>query len=194
MDRAGPQIRANYAKLAVGGIKRLSDERSRAIFDLIGEPLRLQIREAGMLEWMAARQFFTVVNAIERVLEPSQSREFWKQRMLHSLEGRLLGPLRVGAIALYGRRPGSLVKRTPLAWSLVAKNCGVCEVTEPSKTSVVLAFDQLPSVARESQAMVNMLAGGCDATIEHIGTHGYVVTHAESLANGKVRVEVHWDP
>jgi hypothetical protein len=193
MDRAGPQIRANYAKLVVGGIKRLPEPQSRAIFEIIGEPLRNEIREAGMLEWINARHFFAVTHAIERVLEPAESRAFWKDRLHKSLEGRLLGPLRVGAIALYGRRPGSLVKRAPLAWSLVAKHCGVCEVTEPSKNSVVLAFDQLPPVARETQAMVHILAGGCDATIEHLEMRGHVVTHGEHLGSGRVKIEVQWE-
>jgi hypothetical protein len=194
MDVGGPQIRANYAKLTVGGIKRLPESQGRAIFDFIGTNLRNEIREAGMLEWLAAKSFFTVANSVERVLEPSKARAFWKTGIHKSLDGRLLAPLRVGAIALYGRKPGSLVKKTPLAWSLVAKNCGVCEVTEPSKTSVILSFEQLPPVARETQAIVHMLAGGCDATIEYIGTHGYVVTHAEQLSLGKVRIEVNWDP
>jgi hypothetical protein len=194
MDRGGPQIRANYAKLTIGGIKRLPDLESRAIFDAIGVPLRVEIREAGLLEWIPARTFFSVTHAIERVLDPAKARLFWKRCLHRSLEGRLLGPLRVGAIALYGRRPGSLIKRAPLAWSLVAKHCGVCEVSEPSANSALLSFEQLPPIVRESQTMVHILAGGCEATIEHLEMRGHVVPYADQLAAGRVKVEVHWDP
>jgi hypothetical protein len=193
MDSAGPQIRASFAKLTIGGVKRLPAHQAKAILELVGEPLRADIREAGMLEWLPAKSFFTIMNSLERVLEPSRAREFWRNVMQRSLEGRLLAPLRIGAIALYGRHPSSLIKRTPLAWSLVAKNCGVCEVSEPTKSSIVLAFDQLPQVARDSLGFVHFVAGGCDAAIAEVGVTGYVVTHAEQFARGTVKADVHWD-
>jgi len=117
MSASGALIRASYAKTVIGGIKRLPDRERDALLKGIGDELRGEIRNYGMLEWMSAARFVELVRAIARTVGDDGAKRFWRANLLLSLERRLLSPLRLGAIAIYGNSPRSLLKMTPQAWS-----------------------------------------------------------------------------
>lgn len=185
-------IRASYAKTVIGGIKRRPERERDALLRGIGEPLRSEIRNYGMLEWMPAQRFLDLVTAIEKAVGESAAKDFWRANLLLSLERRLLSPLRLGAIALYGNSPRSLLKMTPQAWELVTRNGGVCRTEDRPPHTIVLRFTDLPLELRHA-ALHPLWCGGSESCIERMGFEGSA--HAEVGANADaVDIVVAWQP
>ena len=47
-------------------------------------------------------------------------------------------PLARGALFLWGKTPAALVRRTPQAWQLVSKDCGVLKAVKPARAEMPL--------------------------------------------------------
>jgi hypothetical protein len=185
-------VRASYAKTVIGGIKRRPERERDALMSAIGEPLRAEIRNYGMLEWMPAQRFAELVGAIATALGPAAAKSFWRANLLLSLERRLLSPLRLGAIALYGNSPRSLLKMTPQAWELVTRNGGTCCTEDLPANGIVLRFSALP---RELclPAMQHLWSGGSESCLERMSFQGEA--HAEvGATTGCVDITVRWKP
>jgi hypothetical protein len=192
MADSGPMIRASYAKTVIGGIKRRPDRERDALLRGIGEELRGEIRSYGMLEWMPAKRFVDLVSAIASTLGPDGAQAFWRANLLLSLERRLLSPLRLGAIAIYGNSPRSLLKMTPQAWELVTREGGTCRTEDQPPHGIVLRFEALPSELCH-EAMHHLWAGGSESCIERMGFTGSA--RAARGANARsVDVSVSWSP
>jgi hypothetical protein len=185
-------VRASYAKTVIGGIKRRPDRERDALLNALGEPLRAEIRSYGMLEWMPVQRFAELVGAIATALGPAAAKSFWRANLLLSLERRLLSPLRLGAIALYGNSPRSLLKMTPQAWELVTRNGGVCRTEDLPAHGIVLRFSALPRELCQP-AMHHLWSGGSESCLERMSFEGDA--HAEpGSAAGCVDVTVRWQP
>jgi hypothetical protein len=185
-------IRASYAKTVIGGIKRRPERESDALLKAIGEPMRAEIRNYGMLEWMPAQRFADLVSAITTALGPAAAKSFWRANLLLSLERRLLSPLRLGAIALYGNSPRSLLKMTPQAWELVTRNGGVCRTEDLPSHGIVLRFSELPKELCHP-AMHQLWSGGSESCLERMSFQGEAHA-AVGKAERSVDITVRWTP
>lgn len=185
-------IRSSYAKTVIGGIKRQPAAEQKLLFDRIGAAMRAEIREYGMLEWMPAQRFAALVTAILDALGPDRAKAFWRANLLLSLERRLLSPLRLGAIAIHGNSPRSLLKMTPQAWELVSKSSGTCQVLDRPPNGVVLRFDAVPEELR-IEGMLQLWAGGCESCIERMRWKGSATPDEDFTAGGAVEIGVVWD-
>lgn len=190
MSDSGAMIRASYAKTVIGGIKRRPERERDALLLGIGDALRTEIRNYGMLEWMPAARFVDLVRAISETVGADAAKAFWRANLLLSLERRLLSPLRLGAIAIYGNSPRSLLKMTPQAWELVTRNGGTCKTEDMPPNGVVLHFEALPSALRD-RAMHALWSGGSESCIERMGFTGSAHAAAGARA-GSVDVTVSW--
>jgi len=183
-------IRASYAKTVIGGIKRRPEKECAALLRGIGDDLRGEIRNYGMLEWMPAARFVELVRAIATTLGDDGAKRFWRANLLLSLERRLLSPLRLGAIAIYGNSPRSLLKMTPQAWELVTRDGGTCRTQDKPPNSIVLCFDSLPHELRDP-AMYSLWTGGSESCLERMGFTGTAQAAAGATANS-VEITVIW--
>jgi len=186
-----PQIRASYFKALIAGVKKLPDPGRAAIFDDFGDALRVEIREAALMAWMPAATFAGMADVIARALGVGGALAFWKANMQASLQRSFLAPLKIGAINIYGKNPGSLVRMTQRAWSLLAKDCGGCEVVDRGSRSALVRFTELPSVMRR-RSLLFMWAGGCQACIEDVGFQGRVSVDDDKLSLGIAELVVEW--
>ena len=109
--------------------------------------------------------------------------------MVNSFERQLLKPLVEGALRLYGRAPGSLIRRTPQAWSLVSRHGGQIRVEGDNRVE----FDGLPYELRRSGGIVDSMAGNCEAILAYLECRGVVTAHAEELVHGRFWIDVQWD-
>jgi hypothetical protein len=192
MSASGAMIRASYAKTVIGGIKRMPDGERDALLNGIGDDLRSEIRNYGMLEWMPAARFVELVRAIARTVGDDGAKRFWRANLLLSLERRLLSPLRLGAIAIYGNSPRSLLKMTPQAWELVTRDGGTCHTEDRPPNSIVLRFAALPRELCDP-AMHMLWSGGSESCIERMGFTGSAQAAAGASANS-VDITVNWAP
>jgi hypothetical protein len=186
-----PLIRASYAKTVIGGIKRRPQVEQEALLERVGAQTRSEIRDYGMLEWMPAARFAELVSSIFDALGASGAQSFWRANLLLSLERRLLSPLRLGAIALHGNSPRSLLKMTPQAWELVSKDCGSCKVIDRPPSSLALSFDNVPRELRVP-GMLQLWAGGSEACIERMRFEGRARAEGTFTADGASEIVVEW--
>lgn len=187
-----PLVRASYAKTVIGGIKRRSEAEQALLFEHLGVALRSEVREYGMLEWMPAERFAQLVSAIVDALGVEGAKSFWRANLLLSLERRLLSPLRLGAIAIHGNSPRSLLKMTPQAWELVCKDCGRCRVVDRASGGVSLEFEGVPRELRVP-GMLQLWAGGSESCIERMRFTGSARAEGTFSADGAVAIVVEWD-
>ena len=186
-----PRIRASYFKAFIAGVKKLPEPDRAALLGDLGDALRVEIRQAALMEWMPASTFVGMTEAVARVLGVEGAVAFWKASMHVSLQRSFLSPLKIGAINIYGKTPGSLVRMTRRAWSLLAKDCGECEVLERGRHSAIVRFTELPLVMRR-RSLLYMWAGGCHACIEDVGFEGRVTMDDDKFPLGIAEVIVEW--
>jgi hypothetical protein len=188
-----PQIRASYAKLAIRTVKRLPEpDRDRALA-AIGEPLRAEIRAAGLFAWLDAERFLALVRAIDASLGRAGAIVTWQQNLRESLERPLLTPLRVGALALYGRHPKSLLRMAPQAWGLVTRGCGAPALDELAPGRLRLRFSGLPAPLCACPELLELWEGGATACAEYVGYRATVVGRDDRLAHGIAEIEICWE-
>jgi len=153
----------------------------------IPEALRAEIREATSLEWIPARIFVELCEAIRLGAGPVGARTFWRQSLRDAIRQPFIQPLARGALFLWGKTPTALVRRTPQAWQLVSRNCEAGE-----ETAITLHVEQLPAPCRK-QGMLLMWEGGLMAQLDAVDTAGTVSVRSDQFATlGNADFAVRW--
>jgi hypothetical protein len=191
MPPAAPLVRASYAKTVIATMKQRPELQRDALLAGLDNGLRREIREQGMFDWIAASQFAALTRVVLDALGPLGAKAFWHSNLLGSLERALLSPLRLGAIAVYGNSPGSLLRMTPQAWQLVSRNCGTCQTSDQPPAGIVLRFEELPAVLC-NPAMLLLWSGGSESCIERMRFSGSAEAALDPNVAGVAEVRVVW--
>lgn len=191
MHSDAPVVRASYAKTVIATMKQRPPLDRDALLDRLNGELREEIRERGALDWITAHQFAKLADVVFEALGSSRAREFWRANLLTSLERTLLTPLRLGAVALYGKNPGALLRMTPQAWQLVSRNCGLCRVTDQQDEGISLRFEALPNIFRNA-AMLALWSGGSESCLERMEFDGMVEADFDPQRRSAVDLRVTW--
>jgi hypothetical protein len=186
-------MRANWAKFTVRCAKRASEPTRGTLLAAIPETLRAEIREASALDWLPARVFVELCEAVRQGLGPSGGRVFWRQALRDAIRQPFIQPLARGALFLWGRTPAALVRRTPQAWQLVSRHCGELKVIESEEpATITLRVEQLPVPCRK-QGLLLMWEGGLMSQLDAVDTEGSVVTRSDQFsAAGNADFVVRW--
>jgi hypothetical protein len=181
---AEAQFRANWTKLTLKWLRQLPAPHGDQIREVIGHPTLEQVGRAGVFEWLPATIHMRVAGAVRSVLGPT-ARSFWRDLMRASLQRSLLKALAEGGLRLFGRTPHAVLRMTPQAYSLIARGCGVIDVTAgPTPGSAILTFDALPAELRVP-AWVDVCAGNCEAVLDLLELPGTVSEDARGLGAGR---------
>lgn len=177
-----PQLRANWAKFTVRCAKRAAQPLQAALLDAIPAALREEIRDAGPLDWLPARVFVELCEAIRVGAGVPGARAFWRQSLRDAIRQPFIQPLARGALFLWGKTPTALVRRTPQAWQLVSRRCGELKAIESgADDAITLRVEQLPPVCRR-QGLLLMWEGGLLAQLDTVDAAGTVTVHAEQFS------------
>jgi hypothetical protein len=187
-------MRANWAKFTVRCAKRASEPLRGKLLSAIPDALRAEIREASPLEWIPARVFVELCEAI-RFGATTATRAFWRQSLRDAIRQPFIQPLARGALYLWGKTPSALVRRTPQAWQLVSRNCGELKAIESGEdNAITLRVEQLPVTCRK-QGLLLMWEGGLMAQLDAVEAEGSVVARTEQFASqGASDFIVRWEP
>ena len=188
MQAIAPAIRASYAKTVIASMKQRPAEERDRLLGRLDPGFRASVREYSLLDWMAAGEFARLPQLVLDTIGPARAKLFWRANLLSSLERTLLRPLRLGAMALYGKSPGSLLRMTPQAWELVSRNCGRCHTSE-LPDGMLLRFEGLPSEVC-NPGMLLLWSGGSESCIERMKFAGHA--DAEFGPPGVAFVNAHW--
>jgi hypothetical protein len=188
-------MRANWAKFTIRCAKRASEPLRGALLAAIPDTLRAEIRAAGPLEWLPARAFVELCEAIRVGGGKDGARAFWRQSLRDAMRQPFIQPLARGALFLWGKTPTALIRRTPQAWQLVSRGCGELKAIESgTDDAITLRVNQLPPVCRR-QGLLLMWEGGLMAVHDAVEVEGSVVTHTEQFASaGNLEFTLRWKP
>jgi hypothetical protein len=188
-------MRANWAKFTVRCVKRAPEPLRGALVAAIPAALRAEIREAGALDWVPARVFVELCEAIRAGGGPAGARAFWRQSLRDAIRQPLIQPLARGALFLWGKTPVALVRRTPQAWQLVSRHCGELKAVESGEEgTITLRVEQQPALMRK-QGLILMWEGGLMSQLDTVDAEGSVATRAEQFATlGNADFVIHWKP
>jgi hypothetical protein len=190
---AVPKLRANWAKFTVRCAKRATEPLRGALLSAIPDTLRAEIREAGTLDWLPARVFVELCEAIRVGCGTLGARSFWRQSLREAIRQPFIQPLARGALFLWGKTPTALLRRTPQAWQLVSRDCGELKAIESEEEgTITLRVVQLPAPCRK-QGLVLMMEGGLMALLDAVDAEGSVATRAEQFASlGSADFVIRW--
>ena len=188
-----PQLRANWAKFTMRCVKRSAEPVRGALLSAIPEALRREIREPGPLDWLPARAFAELCEAIRLGAGPAGARSFWRQSLRDAIRQPFIKPLARGALFLWGKTPAALVRRTPQAWQLVSRHCGELKAIESGEESAItLHVEQLPAICRK-QGLLLMWEGGLMAQLDAVDAAGTVEMRAEQFSTlGNADFMIRW--
>jgi hypothetical protein len=186
-------MRANWAKFTVRCAKRAPEPLRGQILAAIPDALRAEIREAGSLDWVPARIWVELCEAIRTGAGPSGARAFWRQSLRDAIRQPFMAPLARGALFLWGKTPAALVRRTPQAWQLVSRNCGELKAIESDDPRMItLRVEQIPTACRKS-GLILMWEGGLMAQLDAVDSTGAVLVNSEQFArSGSAEFVVRW--
>jgi hypothetical protein len=187
-------MRANWAKFTVRCAKRAPEPLRGAILAAIPSALRAQIREAGALDWLPARAWVELCEAVRVAANADGARVFWRQSLRDAIRQPFMAPLARGALFLWGKTPSALVRRTPQAWQLVSRHCGELKAIEaPGETSTItLRVEHLPILCRK-QGLLLMWEGGLMAQLDAVETAGTITVRADQFVlTGNADFIVRW--
>jgi hypothetical protein len=175
-------MRANWAKFTVRCAKRAPEPLRGAILQAIPSALRAEIREASALDWLPARVWVELCEAIRVGADVAGARSFWRQSLRDAIRQPFMAPLARGALFLWGKTPSALVRRTPQAWQLVSRHCGQLKAVEsPGESSTItLRVEQLPIPCRK-QGLLLMWEGGLMAQFDAVDTVGTITVRADQF-------------
>jgi hypothetical protein len=176
-----PEMRANWAKFTVRSAKRAAEPLRGALLAAIPERLRAEIREAGALDWLPARVFVELCEAIRLGAGPAGARAFWRQALRDAIRQPFIQPLARGALFLWGKTPAALVRRTPQAWQLVSRHTGELRAVESGEEgSIILRVEHLPVLCRKPGLLL-MWEGGLMSQLDTVDARGSVLVRAEQF-------------
>ena len=174
-------------------VKRAGEPLRTAMLAAIPDALRLEIREVGPLDWLPARVFVELCEAIRAGAGSNGARVFWRQSLRDAIRQPFIQPLARGALFLWGKTPTALVRRTPQAWQLVSRHCGELKAIESGEpATITLRVAGLPAPCRK-QGLLLMWEGGLMAVLDAVDHEGSVDPRAEQfLAAGSADFVVRW--
>jgi hypothetical protein len=186
-------MRANWAKFTVRCAKRSAEPVRGTLLTAIPDALRAEIRAAGSLDWLPARVFVELCEALRAGVGSQQARAFWRQSLRDAIRHPFMQPLARGAMFLWGKNPAALVKRTPQAWQLVSRHCGELKAVESGgQSAITLRIEHVPPVCRK-QGLLLMWEGGLMAQLDAVDAEGSIVVRGEQFAtSGSAELSVTW--
>ena|SRR5579859_4285462 len=189
------EVRAHWPKFIVRTAKEIRDPKGAPVIDSISPDLRREIREAGRLTWQDARMLTDLAEQIREGCGADGAVGFWRESFLECITQPMIAPLARGALTIFGNHPDAFVRRTPLAWRLMTRGCGVLKaVSVDEDDAIILRAENLPRIFR-GEGFLRMGEGGLLMEMDYFHASGDVETRAEQLEKrGTVDFLARWQP
>lgn len=189
---SAPKFRANHTKHSIGHVKRLPEPERTRLLDQLAD-LRTEVRKASIFDWLDGELHIALADAIVAVLGRGRAIEFWRDVMLDAFSRALLRPIVSGAIAIHGGTPEAMLRMSPRAWSLVAKNGGEISVdADRTARRAVITFRRLPRIMADSPGLLAFFEGALTAVGSHLKVPLRVHSNVSGLERGELHLNVEW--
>jgi hypothetical protein len=187
-----PEIRAAWCKFAIRTLKQQSGAMGELLRHQLPSSLRREIREAPRMGWCDLRVFMELCEFLVTTLDMTGARTFWHECLRGSIDQSLMGPLVKSGLFMFGKTPGALIKRTPFAWTIVARGCGFMSAHDgPEPNQILYEVDEMPLELRRA-AFLPVVEGGFLAQIHYLRCQGSVLSDDSRLPLGRLRCDIRW--
>jgi hypothetical protein len=167
-----PSMRASYIKDNVAALALLGDAAARIearVPDVIAT-----VAAASKLEWMPLQLDIALTAAVFAESGRDGVRAWSRRALLQSLQGPLLKPILDGAVTLFGLSPPALLKRSPLIWKQIYRDCGLLHIEEPERHVVNVVIAGVPTLISDDVGYLEGTAGAFEAVLELTHVKGHV--------------------
>jgi hypothetical protein len=181
-----PLMRASHIQSNLASVEILGAGEAHRVRHALGDSRVATIEQAGRMEWLPLEIDVALTDAVGEVVGMDGVRRWARTSIQQSLDGPLLGPLRDGAVRLFGLAPAKILKWAPRAWSHVYKNAGTLRFLEPedAEARVELHHRDPPPDFRDSKAVLESVAASFAAIFDLC----HVTGEAEIASVDKTRV------
>jgi hypothetical protein len=190
MAAVEPEIRAAWCKFAVRSLKRQTGALGERLRQEMPSALRAEIRAAPRMGWCALRVFMELCQFLVAAGGMEGAKTFWHDCLYSSIDQPLMRPLVHSGLFVFGRTPAALIKRTPLAWNIVARHCGHMAAHESDGRIALEVTDMAPGLRR--LAFLPVLEGGFLAQIHYVRCEGSVTSDSNMLGLGRASCDIRW--
>ncbi len=171
-------------------MRKLEPSLRDAVLRAVGEDALAEIGSAGILTWLPAEHHARIFDAIWSVLGRDRAIAFWRDAMSTNLEQPLLRPLVQGGMRLFGATVYSIIRMSPRAWSLVARDCGTHLVSRgEGRVELRMQFVDVPRVMA-TLGFVAHCIGNCDAVLRLLDLRGETTQVEDRLTAGRFSLAI----
>ncbi|MBI1947562.1 MAG: hypothetical protein HYS27_17865 [Deltaproteobacteria bacterium] len=182
--RAG-YVKANLAAAAGCGPKVLGALRAAAP-DVIDT-----IRAAGHGDWLPVDVNQRLVREVRALGGQALLRDWGRRTVFESVEGPLLKPLWRAVVNLFGLTPAMTLRRAPLGWELVYRDCGLLTAVPIGDNALQLRIEGACALFLDDADYVEWIGGAVEAAVDLGGDRGRVEVHVDRSAR-RVEFDVRW--
>ena len=185
-----PLKRASHVQANLTSIELLGVGQAHRVRHQLGTTRVSAIERASRMEWLPLDLDVALTDAVGEVVGMEGVRRWAKTSMQQSLDGPLLGPLRDGAVRLFGLEPNKILKWTPRAWSHMYKHAGTLEFLDAEDFRVELHHKDPPTAFRQSPAVLESVAASFSAVFDLCRIQGEA--EVASITPERVVFELRW--
>jgi hypothetical protein len=190
MRTKAPEIRANWTRIMLDNYERhLPADARQALAAAVPPSVRAELAESGPLEWRAADLHMQILAAPFPLLGADAYRSFWRRMMNESYDLPLFRSFVHGAVAIFKNLPGQMFRVVPQGFGLIARGCGVFEVTvDGDAREVRVVWADVPHLLVKDDAFVFAWAGTLESVLDLTGTEGVVTIESRRPSRIAYRV------
>ncbi|OGQ11712.1 MAG: hypothetical protein A2138_15715 [Deltaproteobacteria bacterium RBG_16_71_12] len=185
-----PRIRAGYSKASLMAVARLGPRVQRAVHAALPDILDV-VRNAGHGDWLPVDFNVRVVREVCKAAGPSALRDWHRRTVFDAVQGPLLQPLWSAVVNLFGLTPSMTLRRAPLGWELVYRDCGLLTVVPRGANEMQLRVEGACQAFLDDVDYVEWICGGVEAAVDLGGARGIVYANIDRPGR-RLELEVRW--
>lgn len=162
----GPSIRASFFHSNLKALAALGPEAARRVLARMPPEVLQEVEGAARIAWVPLEHDLAITDAIEAELGRDALRRWARDGVLRAGDTPLLSPLIRSARAIFGMTPHAFLRRAPLAWTLLFRECGRLEYGARGERSARIELYDAPAVLLASQAYLEGMSAGLEAAID----------------------------
>lgn len=191
---AEPRIFAGFVRSTLDTIDRADADLGARVRARLAPETRRAIEQASAVSYVPVELDVEVTECLFAEAGASRAGEILRENLSVTLETPLLSTLVSGALRLFGRMPGRVLRWSSKLWSQIYRDAGSCEWNEDGPTSGRAVLRDLPACVMASRPYLNGVAMAVTALFDAIGVEGAVQLDGIDAASRTVTLRVSWKP
>lgn len=166
-----PKVKSRHMKALLASVDRRPE--APAVRARLDEGVVRAIEDSRGVEWQPLEWNLGLTRAVRAELGAAATHTFFREMLLESFRGPLLGLLVDSAVRVFGIDPASWARWVPRGWALVFQDCGRWSVDAQNRR-VTFRCEDLPGDCVEDDVWVRSVASSLGALVDLARARGGV--------------------